>query len=104
MEINSVFSEVPVWVDGSVQFVDVETLVLKVHGVQEPCNDFLSLAVQGVESWVEVNCRVTAVKSPPIVKHREGEISEVHISEIYSSRTLKQWENSLQYPFFRHVS
>ena len=25
-------------------------------------------------------------------------------SQLYSSRTLKQWENSLQYPFFRHAS
>ena len=39
-----------------------------------------------------------------MVKHREGEISEAPISELYSSRTLKQWENSLQYPFFRHAS
>ena len=36
--------------------------------------------------------------------HRKGEISEVPISELYSSWTLKQWENSLQYPFFRHAS
>ena len=47
---------------------------------------------------------VTAVKSPPILKLQEGEISEVPISELYSSQTLKQWENSLQYPFFRHAS
>ena len=33
MEMDSCFAEVPVWVDGSVQFIDVETLVLKVHGV-----------------------------------------------------------------------
>ena len=39
---------------------------------------------------------VTAVKSPPILKLQEGEISEVPISELYSSQTLKQWENSLQ--------
>ena len=57
-----------------------------------------------MESWVEINCQVTAVKSSPMVKHREGEISKVPISELYSSRTLKQWENSLQYPFFRNVS
>ena len=36
-------------------------------------------------------------------KHREGEISEASISELYSSRNLKQWENSLQYTFFRHA-
>ena len=53
---------------------------------------------------MEINCRVTAVKSPEMGKHREGEISEAPISELYSSRTLKQWENSLQYPFFRHAS
>ena len=53
---------------------------------------------------MEINRRVTAVKSPEMVKHREGEISEAPISELYSSRTLKQWENSLQYPFFRHAS
>ena len=47
---------------------------------------------------------MTAVKSPPMVKHREGEISEAPISKLYSSRTLKQWEDSLQYPFFRHAS
>ena len=41
MEMDSGFAEVPVWVDGSVQFVDVETLVLKVQGVQEPCNEKL---------------------------------------------------------------
>ena len=34
MEMNSCFAEVKVWVDRS-----VKTLVLKVHGVQEPCND-----------------------------------------------------------------
>ena len=48
------------------QFIDVETLVLKVHGVQEPCNELLPLTVQAVASWVEIN---PAVKSPPMVKH-----------------------------------
>ena len=90
MEMDSCFAEVPVWVDGNVQFIDVRTLVLKVHGIQEPCNDLLPMTVRGVESWVEINCRVTAVKSPPMVKHFEGEISEVPISELYSSQTLKQ--------------
>ena len=41
MEMDSCFEEIPVWVDGSVQLIDIETLVLKVHGVQEPCNDVL---------------------------------------------------------------
>ena len=104
MEMDSCFAEIPVLVDGKVQFIDVETLVLKVHGVQEPCNKFLPLTVRAVEGWVEINRRVTAVKSPTMVKHIEGEISEAPISELYSSRMLKQWENSLQYPFFRHAS
>ena len=39
MEMDSGFAEVPVWVEGRIQFVDVETLVLKVHGVQEHCNN-----------------------------------------------------------------
>ena len=72
----------------SAQFIDVATLVLKVHGVQEPCNDLLPLTVQAVESWVEINHRVTVVKTPPMVKNCEGEISEVPLSELYSSRTL----------------
>ena len=104
MEMDLGFTEVPVWVDGSVQIVDVKTLVFKIHGVQEPCNDLLSLTVRTGESWVEINCRVTAVKPLLMVKHREREISKVHIFELYSSRTLKQWENSLQYPLFRHAS
>ena len=104
MEMNSCFQEIPVLLDGTIEFIDVETLVLKVHGVQEPCNELLPLTVQAVESWVEINRRVTAVKSPPMVKHREGEISEAPVSELYSIRTLKQWEDSLQYPFFRHAS
>ena len=37
------------------QFKDVETLVLKFHGVQEPCNNLLPLTVQAVESGVEIN-------------------------------------------------
>ena len=61
----------------------VETLVPKVHGVQEPCNELISLTVQAVEGWVEINCRVTAVKSPSMVKHREGEISEAPVSKLY---------------------
>ena len=104
MEMNSCFAEIPVLIDGIVQFIDVETLVLKVHGVQEPCNELLPLTVRAVESWVDINRQVTAVKSPLMVKHREGEISEAPVSELYSSRTLKQWEDSLQYPFFRHAS
>ena len=76
MEMNSCFAEILVLIDGTVQFIDVETLVLKVHGVQEPCNELLPLTVQAVESWVEINCQVTAVKSPTMVKHREGEISD----------------------------
>ena len=51
----------PVLVDGKVQFIDVETLVLKGHGVQEPCNEFLPLTVRAVEGWVEINQRVTTV-------------------------------------------
>ena len=75
MEMDAGFAEVPVWVDGSVQFMDVETLVLKVYGVQKPCNDLLPLTVRAVESWVEINHRVKAVKSPPMMKHCKGEIS-----------------------------
>ena len=104
MEMGLCFAKIPVLVDGIVQFIDVETLVLKVHEVQEPCNELLPLTVRAVESWVEINCRVTAVKSPPMEKHREGEISEAPVSELYSCRMLKQWEDSLQYPFFRHAS
>ena len=104
LEMNLCFAEIPVLIDGAVQFVDVETLVLKNHGVQEPCNELLPLTVRAVEGWVEINCQVTAVKSPRMVKHREEEISEAPVSELYSSRTLKQWEDSLQYPFFRHAS
>ena len=104
MEMDSCFAEIPVLVDGTVQFIDVETLVLKVHWVQEPCNELLLLTVRAVEGWVEINRRVTAVKSPAMVKHIEGEISEAPISELYSSRKLKQWENSLKYPFLRNAS
>ena len=94
MEMDPCFAEIPVLVDGTVQFVDVETPVLKVHVVQEPCNELLTLTVPVLEGWVEINCRVTAVKSPVMVKYIEGEISEAPISELYSSRTWKQWENS----------
>ena len=57
-----------------------------------------------MESWVGVICWVIAVKPLTLVKHREEEISEVHISKLDPSRTLKQWGNSLPYPFFRHES
>ena len=56
MEMDWCFTEVPVWVDESVQFINVETLVPKVHGVQEPYNALLPLTVRAVESWVEINC------------------------------------------------
>ena len=75
MKMDLCLAEVPVWVDRSVQFIVVETLVLKVHRVQEPCNDLLPLTVRAVESWVEINRQVTAVKSLPMVKHCKGEIS-----------------------------
>ena len=55
MEMNLCFAEIPVLIDGIVQFIDVETLVLKGHGVQEPCNELLPLTVRAVESWVEIN-------------------------------------------------
>ena len=46
MEMNSYFAEIPVLVDDIVQFIDVETLVLKVYGVQEPGNELLPLTVR----------------------------------------------------------
>ena len=84
MEMNLCFAEIPVLIDSTVQFIDVETLVLKVHGVQEPCNELLQLTVQAVESWVDINHQVTAAESPLMVKHREEEISEAPVSELYS--------------------
>ena len=69
MEMDSSFAEVPVLADGKVQFVDVETLVLKVHGAQETCNRLLPLTIKAVEGWVEINRRLTAVKSPTMVQH-----------------------------------
>ena len=72
VEMDSCFAEIPVLVDGKLHFIDVETLVLKVHGAQEPCNKLLPLIVKAVEGWVEINRRVTAVKSPAMVKHIEG--------------------------------
>ena len=56
MEMNSCFAEIPVLIDSTVQFIDVERLVLKAQGVQEPCNELLHLTVQVVESWVDINC------------------------------------------------
>ena len=76
-------AEIPVLIDGTVQSIDEETLVLKVHGVQEPCNELLPLTVQALWSWVDINRQVTAVKSPLMVKHREGEISEAPVSKLY---------------------
>ena len=55
-----------------------------------------------MESWVGENCQAIAVKPPSLVNHQEEEISEVHSSKLDPSRTLKQWGNSLPYPFFRH--
>ena len=48
MEMGLCIAEILVIVDGIVQFIDVETLVLKVHGVQEPCNKLLPLTVLAV--------------------------------------------------------
>ena len=39
-----------------------------------------------MESGVEINHQAIAVKPPPLVKHREEKISDVHISEF--SRVL----------------
>ena len=58
MEMDLCFAEIPVLVDGIVQYIDVETLVLKVNGVQEPCNEPLPLTVRAAECWVEINLRV----------------------------------------------
>ena len=55
MEMDWCFAEIPVLVDGIVKYIDIEILVLKVHGVQEPCKELLSLTVRAVEGWVEIN-------------------------------------------------
>ena len=57
--------------DGSVPFLEVKTLILQVHGIQEHYNNSLSLTVRAVESWVGVNRRVIAVKPGLLVKHRK---------------------------------
>ena len=49
MEMGSCFGEIHVLIEKIVQLIDVETLVLKVHGVQEPCNELLPLTVLSVE-------------------------------------------------------
>ena len=86
MDMDSCFVEILVWVDSCVQFIDVETLVFKVNGVQEPCNDLLPLTVQAVESWVEINHCVTAVKSPPTGKHQKWKnIRSSHLRVIFES-------------------
>ena len=64
-----------------------------------PTFDSSSCGESGVDKLLSDSC-----KASPMVKHREGEISEGLISELYPSRILKQWENSLQYPNFRHAS
>ena len=72
MKMDTRFAEVPVLVDETVQFIDVETLLLRVHVVQEPCNEFLLLTVRAVECCFDINRGVTAVKSPTMIKYREG--------------------------------
>ena len=47
------------------QFVDVESNVLKVNCEHKPYNDLLRLILRAVESWVKINRWVTVVKSPP---------------------------------------
>ena len=75
MKMDTLFGEVPVLVDETVQFIDVENLLLRVYVVQEPCNEFLLLTVRAVEGCVEINRGVTAVKSPNMIKYREGIIT-----------------------------
>ena len=53
MEMDSCWAEVPGLANGKVQFVDVETLVLKVQGAQEPYNRLLSLTIRGAEDGLE---------------------------------------------------
>ena len=63
MEMVSCCAEVPVLANGKVQFVDVETLVIKVQGAQELCNRLLSLTIRAVEGGEKINRRLAAVKS-----------------------------------------
>ena len=84
--------------DGSVLFVEVETLILQVHGIQEHYNNSLSLTVRAVESWVGGHSWVIDVNPSLLVKHREEEISKVHISKLYPNRTLKQWGTAYHTP------
>ena len=61
MEMDPRFAEIPVLVDGTVQFIDVETLLLRVHVVQEPCNEFLLLTVRAVggdKPWSD-SCQIS---------------------------------------------
>ena len=82
-----------------------EECIIKEDGEMEArISHFLPLTVRAVGSWVEINHRVTVVKAPPMVKHKEGEISKAPFSELYPSWILKQWENSLQYLYFQHLS
>ena len=74
--------QIPVWVDESVQFIDVKTLVLKVHGVQEPCNDFLPLTIQAVESWVEINHGVICKSSTYGETPRRRDLQAIFKSDI----------------------
>ena len=58
MEMDPRFAEIPVLVDGTVQFIDVETLVFKVHVVQEPCNSEGCRRLSGDKPWSD-SCKIS---------------------------------------------
>ena len=101
VELEYCVEHVPVEVGNIVKYVNLDTNMLIPHSLVIPCSKLFPLVVQDVSGkWFEFRQRVTEIPAPTMIQHKDGQMTETLIHELFTASQLQSWDEYYSFPHF----
>ena len=98
VELTYCVEHVPVEVGNIMKYVNLDTNMLIPHSLVIPCSKLFPVVVLEVSGkWLEFRPRATEIPSPIMIQHKNGQMRETLIHELFTTSQLQSWDD--YYPF-----
>ena len=101
VEISYCLTGIPVLLRGELHMIDLDSRVITNHLEQQTCEQGFPMTIQtagDAKIWVQISKEVLQVKDPnPLHERIEFQENE-HMSTLYTSEELKDWEEFSSFP------
>ena len=82
-----------------VKYVNLDTNMLIPHSLVIPCSKLFPVVVQEVSGkWLEFRPRATAIPAPTMIQHKDGQMRENLIHELFTASQLQLWDDYYSFP------